>query len=294
MNKNIISKFINPKNVLENIDLILDGKGSKKISTAYKLIDETFGLTQPDKIIRTCELLKEYSNALIKHGYGLSRRDLKQKDLIDMRAYTKKTKTEWIYQLKDDIYTQFKDYEKTKINYFYEIIPCFNEGSFYMADDTYLYWKILDLKPSENTITLRLISYAIMNTYWSVGMSCVATLKIDGPANIKNDIAIDINEKESYSMVKLYKSISYSELKWSKSDIKLWKENVITMVRKKEESEKQKGNTPFKKLLKIYLDQVSLLNFILANNKAKAVRNKTNNSKNVTIKYENVKQPKKK
>lgn len=256
-----------------------------------KNIDKTAMTMGLQKIKTINDLLKKYSETSIDKGYGLSRRDLKQKDIVDMRECTELINDDRQYKLKDKIYKSFKEYQKQRKNYFYEIVPCFSEGSFYMIDNTYLYWKILDLKPEENTITLKLMSYAVMESYWSVGTSCVATISNDDPTDFDEEFKIETNEKESYSRYKLYSAIPYSELKWSKSDIKLWEKHVSKVIKKSEKLEKQKGNTPFTKLITVYLDQVSLLNFILETNKPKAKRT-INNKNKIKIQSIDVEQPK--
>lgn len=79
--------------------------------------------------------------------------------------------------------------------------------------------------------------------------------------------------------------IPYSKLNWSKNDIKLWKKTIIAII---ETSKKEKD---FKTIITEYTKCITLFNFILANNKPKAIRKRNTSSKNITIECDNNNQP---
>lgn len=241
---------------------------------------------------RETDLLKQYNRKLIDIGYGISRRELKQKDTVDMRPISIPTENKARIPEIDSVYkSKHEAYQNNCKNMFYTIVPCLTEGVFHINTDRYLHWKLKEIKPHENQMCLYIMDYTAIDGYWQPGVSGVIDVTID---HEKDEASIIVNKDERYLFSKIYRLIPYKELGWSEYDISIWEKIIIRYAESTEAKMLENGTDNLLALFKIYTRCASLLNFILSENKPKAVRKPKANTKSTTVIYDDkAPQPKK-
>lgn len=231
---------------------------------------------------KTDELLKEYNRHLIKIGYGMSRKDLKKKDIIDMRSIL--TTDESLVKAPDSTLS-LEEILFGKENFWYHLIPCFTEGVLWINTCRYIYWNILELKPYENEMKIMLQDYIFYpDTLWNPGVKCNMRMILD-PSIKKMRIELQ-NDIFLYSDI--YQIIDCkSELKWSDYDLKIWEDVIIQFAVKTEKALEEKNTNNALELAKLFANYITKVNYMLYTNKPSTKRNKPSGNKVVMVNASN-------
>ncbi len=138
---------------------------------------------------QSSRLLREYNLKLIeKMGY-MTRRQLKQKDIVDLRAILPlKGTMEWqapqpMLNAEDKLYSVEE--------YYYAYIPCFAEGAYHVNGGRYIYWKLQDLDLEQHRMLVWLQDYIYYNDGcgWQPGVCGTLGWKFADPLHEK-DLAV--------------------------------------------------------------------------------------------------------
>ncbi len=121
---------------------------------------------------------------------------------------------------------------------FFEWIPCYEEGTIWVNQNRWFYFKIQELNLSDdgdNTCTLYVRDYTFGTTKWSPGVSATIQLKhVQGKTKPYQHYEMENVELEilDYQLYKdIYTTFSDKELMndlhWSKHDMQVWKNNIL-------------------------------------------------------------------
>ena len=220
----------------------------------------------------------EYNQKLIEHNYGFDSKTLKSKDMINLISIFeyKDTKNSNIPENTNMPIVKFSDIDK---NYYKEYnwlayIPCFQEGVFRVNIGRYVYFKIENIDVDEKSITIFLQDYTYNSGIWGLGTSGNATYKCNENATF--DTNINTNMHVSTSDVTLfhdlYTKIPYTELKWSKDKIRLWKDIIITNSDYVIKELKKQNTNNFIELTKYFQHFTIISNQLLSQHKPQAIR----------------------
>lgn len=171
-------------------------------------------------------LLKEYNNALIDKGLMLRRRDLKTKDIIDLRdalTYDEQSYDEYhkAANLKHDEAAgmQLPDFPINEEideffieNSWYSFIPCFNEGVIQLNKARYIHYEILKMDIPNTTIDIRLHDYMQAQGIWQIGVQ----------TTIHYDFSHLPQTKDEYSWIKHFKTAMKQEIANGKPEKQVW------------------------------------------------------------------------
>ncbi len=88
-------------------------------------------------------LIHEYNRHLVEDLGMMRRRDVKKKDIVDLRPILRRNGIE-NWEAPDPALTMDEKLH-TVDDYYYCYIPCFEEGVYLVNDNRYIYWKMTDL-----------------------------------------------------------------------------------------------------------------------------------------------------
>ena len=221
---------------------------------------------------RKRELVKEYNRLLIDIGYGLSRSALKKENIVDMRAAFVETTepTDMLTIMKPELENDFGMWCKNT-DLFYATIPCFTSGVLHINKNRYIYWELKNVDITDKSMSVYLMDYMARDGYWQPGVS--GTINISGVTTNDDDVRMDIKTGHDEMLFsKIYKSIPYSELHWSKSDINIWEEVVIPFAILTEGELESRGTNNLCELCRHFIYDIVILNYFLNKEKPKAKR----------------------
>lgn len=232
------------------------------------------------------ELLRTYNSKLIEKGIGMSRAQLKKKDLMDLRDICKYQKS---YLENPDSKIPVIDSnaitdEFLQENYWYDYIPCFNEGVMQINTARYIYWKMNEVDVINRKLDVFIRDYFRSNDVWQVGVSAnlISIFPDIQTSRLKSDDSLEMDIKDYQLFSDIYRFISYDELHWTKPEIDIWEKFTIAYAENTEKRLLNKYNTNNAiELAKLFVHFVLLSNQELYFNKPKAVRN---SSKSKTVK----------
>lgn len=233
----------------------------------------------------TDNMLQEYNQKLREKDYVLSRRQLKNLNMIDARP---------LLLLGDnpiEIHSRFfrkdleKDLEFAKKNDFYSMIPCFSEGVIQCNTDRYIYFKILDVDAENSCFTLELRDYIAYKYCWTYGVG--GTVKFCDSGKIYDGVNAKTYNDQFQTMSDVYNILSKEELGWSDKQIEFWNRTVVTLADRANKELEEKYNTnQFKELVKIYLLIITKINRKLAECKVSrpvGEKRNTGNKKKIVV-----------
>ena len=244
------------------------------------------------------DILRRYNQALIDHEYGITRNQLKQKDMIDLRPLMETvngdtmsalpTKHEYAQAVlhHHSMLLLESGLDKTKYaeKYFYKLIPCFTEGVYQINTARYFYWNVKDVNIQDKTITVHLMDYMRTKQYWQPGVSCVAKITTGAYAE-KAYYAYKLSEKMLFPDI--YGLIPVKDLGWNSAEISIW-ESMQKAVQKYADTQLKKDNTDnCKELVKLFVKYTDLTNTMLYLNKpTKGRKDKTSKTSTSKSRHE--------
>ncbi len=236
---------------------------SKKITrrgTSNEILDHTTNTLK--------SLLKDYNRKLIETGYGLSRSDLKKKNIIDARSLFKEPNpsTESIGPI---------TMEPEDTNFFhphgiYSVIPCFEDMVLQLNTDRYIHVAAKKIDPMEETLQLHFHDYFKSNDTWNLGVSGNVTISMtkDNKLHVSGDY-----ENDYYDFPKINRMLSMEELHWNKEQYDKWEKLIISFADKTLLKMKNECNTnPLQELSRIYISIIIKVNRRLSEQKPKTKR----------------------
>lgn len=216
---------------------------------------------------RRQELVRRYHEALIENGYGISKEELKSKDLIDMRAVKKAGSPSDFPELPLNNSPEYLDYVQTE-NMFYRAIPCFREGAVRANNARYIHFQVERLEMDSLTIVLFLQDYMMALGVWTPGVSGRVTLRFT-PDTREVTLTTDPESKFLYS--RIYRMLDYKAMFKNRGDIEIWEKIVQSYADRTEQAMGQRDTDNLIELAKIFCQYVSLMNFYLLRNRPKIV-----------------------
>lgn len=219
------------------------------------------------------DIIRQYNQKLIEIGYGLSRKELKKKDFIDLRPIFRKSDTTIeIPRVDKDYIKDYNDWcDLTMHHSFYNSIPCFQEGVYQINRDRYIYWNIKDLNIEKQEMTVFIMDYMACPTFWEPGVSGTVQMKMEENADSGT---FSIDEENMCLFSKIYQMIPYTELHWNKSEIQVWESIIVKFAIKAEKKLNKAETNNVAELYKLFVTYTNLFNYFLAKNKPKAIRTK--------------------
>lgn len=183
-----------------------------------------------DPVTDGMRLMREYNRKMIERGMGLSRKDLKSRNMIDMRPVLSYPEimnpekgnalgyTDW--QVPNPPSTPpeepYGQAEKTLGKYMY--LPPFPEGVLQLNKDRYFHFVIEDLEPESGSFGAMIRDYASIKTGWESG--CVAWCEY---AWDERQQILTYHVKKERRYAALYAVISQKELGWTNDEYALFR-----------------------------------------------------------------------
>lgn len=277
------------------------------------------------------ELLKEYNFALIDHGYAIKRSELRKRDTIDLRkavTYNGKSYAEKPNGIAiPDIPFGNMSLDRTLINSWYTLIPCFHNGVIQLNDARYIQYDILNIDTIQATLDIRLTDYNRMDNIWQIGVQTTAhydchilnqdanpliqmqeimTASAENDGELTDNMIRDVmtnsvlfyfiknfvTNHNDVTYENIYTLIPPETMKWSASTQTTWNDLITRYAKHNREILEERGTTPAKELTKIFTQAVLLSNMLLEQHKPKAVRtNKTTQTPRTVVPDETAEQP---
>lgn len=240
------------------------------------------------------EVLREYNDNLVQRGIAMTRKDLKQKNIIDLReicTYNKQTGVDDKNKIPDISGKNITD-EFLYNNYWYAYIPCFNEGVLQLNASRYFYWKIRELNTTNRTMQIYVCDYSRINNIWQMGTHIDVTYHFESEEKLKGCSMIiarflipkmfhaEINASKSY--VEIYKMIPLDNFYWNERKKKVW-DRVISYSLSVRNQLKRHGTDEGSELLKSFTHFILLANQELYYNKPKASRSENKVRRNIEV-----------
>ena len=186
------------------------------------------------------QLIRDYNLKLIeRYGY-LTRRELRKKDIIDLRPIldTKNT-PDW---MAPHIKQTHEDNMYCIDEYYYAFIPCFEEGAYYVNSQRYIYWKIVDLDLTKHRMLLWLQDYVFYTEGcgWQPGVCGIVGWQFADPETeqqnalaehrrMKCEFGHGDNPGDVPTYGVMYRLLDpVKDMGWNKSQIKDWNNLVIS------------------------------------------------------------------
>lgn len=235
--------------------------------------------------------LKDYNEALIESGYGITRPQLLKYDKIDLRG---------IMSYKNDILSSIPDFENIPFNrkiladnYWFCYIPCFTCGVFQLNTARYIKYEIESMDISNNCYILTVQDYLRHHDYWEVGVKATAELHfpvVDKEKIISEEIMktpwefVDIDIRNSVTFKDLYRAIPIEKMNWTTAQIEFWEKYIVPYAESVENGiHKYKNCGSSENLMHIFLFCVILSNELLLQYKPKSDRK---NKSGIQVKIE--------
>lgn len=186
-------------------------------------------------------LLKDYNRHLVDDLGMMSRREIKKKDIVDLRPVLDiKNIPDWQAPSPG---LDFQDKLYTVQDYYYCYIPCFEEGVYHVNAGRYIYWKVTDMDLANHRMMLWLQDFVYYSegSGWQPGVHGNVAWRFGDPEDeamgafaekraMKCEYAAIPDAITDY--VKMYGLIDVRTLGWPKKDVKAWEDLVVAYARK--------------------------------------------------------------
>ena len=237
-------------------------------------------------------LAAQYVTALIASGYGMKKYDLLSLNIIDMRPLMRPMTRKADMPDPNDMFKdrQLNVHYETKMPNLCEITPCFEKGVCQVNDDRYIYWEIRDINPKEQSITLRLMTYAEYSGIWCPEVNATYIMRFDTENHRlefsinDHDVLLTSHMSGIFShfdeqMVRvLHKQYPYINdeigvlnLGWNDDQKKLWIEQVVKPSSRTTMAQCDAGTHNAAILSDIFIRCITVLNHYLQNNKPRPI-----------------------
>lgn len=193
------------------------------------------------------DLIVQYNRARVDLGLSMSRRELKNLDIVDTRNLILDENNSDTWTTPPARLTE-TEYGYGFDEYWYCFIPCFEEGVYHVNADRYIYWRVANIDMENNSVTVFIHDYvAYPGTGWDPGVSGTVKLDFKPPAMIKMEIddfrclpiTITILDGEQ-DFEQIYTAIDPGILGWTKEQIQTWRQTVVDFAREVAKQAKQK------------------------------------------------------
>lgn len=212
---------INPSIPFPLFDSAKDPNGSMLVSLEY--VQKT-----------AAKLLQEYNRRLVTDLGMMRRRDLKTKDLVDIRGILDlANKTAWEAP---DSRLSLNDKAYCMGDYYYCYIPCFEEGAYHINSDRYIYWIVKDLDLAAHKMTVHLQDFIYYDAGWQPGIYGDVAFQFADP---ESEILRAVQEKRAFccrwkelpgsisDYGQLYRLLDIERFNWPKNERSVWYGTVL-------------------------------------------------------------------
>lgn len=241
-------------------------------------IIEEFEYFQKESKQNETRLIRQYFQALIDKEVFFKRSELKKRNIIDLRPLFnlnipnkngKVNSYDWPAEYLKKIIVPNEGLDKSSENFFFKLVPCFEEAVLQVNTDRYIYYKILNLDIEQSEYTIFLQSCSKQDYMgWILDAECQFTL------DIRNE---EFSYKSKYILTEseIAKIINPIDLGWNKKDIQLW-ERFNSIYKPADEK-------TFDSIVKWFIKAIYRTNLILEKNKVSTKRKSMQHKKDVVI-----------
>lgn len=247
-----------------------------------------------DEIDIRSEALREYNDNLVQRGIAMTRKELKQKNIIDLRGICTYNQQTGVDDKNKIPYISGKDITDEFLcnNYWYAYIPCFNEGVLQLNASRYFYWKIKELNTINRTMQIYVCDYSRINNIWQMGTNIDVTYHFESEEKIKGCSMIaarflipkmfHVEINDSKSDVEIYQMLPLDNFYWNERKMKVW-DSVMNYSLSVRDELKKHGTDEGHELLKSFTHFILLANQELYYNKPKASRSENKARRNIEV-----------
>lgn len=257
----------------------------RKPGTPGMRMDPLLAAAAPGPDSEMARMLRQYSNRLIDDFGAMTRRELRFKDIVDMRGIvdTAKIRPDAMDYLEisvDDVAYGAEEYP-------YCFIPCFEEGVFHMNRDRYIYWRIEEVDPGAGYLRafLRDYSYYHEVSLWESGVHGAVEWRFVDPSEIEKENTPYLVKTAALVAAQwkvpgkvlpggisgydqLYKLVTPKEMGWNPRQAQLWASIIMHGYQEKQAAMRRTGMDSLQTLSMLFLRYVLRCNRILADDKA--------------------------
>lgn len=179
------------------------------------------------------DLIREYNQHLVDDLGMMRRRDLKKKDIVDLRQILDRKGLEnW---QAPDPKLDMAEKLYTVDDYYYCYIPCFEEGAYQVNDSRYIYWKMTDLDLANHRMMLWLqdfVYYDGQGSGWQPGVYGNVAWRFGDPEDEMSEVLASrrrlkceyaATEDAVTDYVKLYRLLDVEkDLRWGGEKLSDW------------------------------------------------------------------------
>lgn len=151
----------------------------------------------------------------MENGYMMTFRQLKQCNLIDIRAFY--DTEEYGIRAKHSYVELSRSIPHEQL--FYYAIPCYNEGVYWYSKGKYIYWKLQEVNSSEHFISVYLRYYFLNDGIWSCGPSGTVKYVLNSTSGIEG---CEIICQKEYSSEDLLFLLNDKIVGWNKIEANIW------------------------------------------------------------------------
>lgn len=216
-------------------------------------------------------LLRSYMQKLTDEKLMLRLSQVKKMDILDTTAFLTPPDNE--YGIPVVHHMAPKEQEVVGRLGWYSIVPCFEEGAVKLNRFRYIVFKILDMDPEKQQVTIRLYDYMKMDGLWQSGVSTTMMASamphvpgMEGTMDVSHHMVI--RHKDDLDFPGLYTMYEPYELGWSEKDWTLWMDTVVRHSRiTVEELSRKKNTDACAQLASVFTKVISRCNVLLELNK---------------------------
>lgn len=218
------------KELITVTDEIKTDTASKAKMLSDKFISDCAREMSRDDFEVIKRIFNEYTEKLLENGFGHTYEQIQNMNFIDARPLF--PRHGYAFSAMPNIKITNEEYEFSKQNeFFYSIIPCFEEGVIQINRDRYIYWKILDIQPHCKKLTVKIEDYEVStdSDWWCGIHSCLNISVRDDNGTETYSISFNTDYKNErnapfsviYNLLDLKK-----ELHWHTRERELWKKYI--------------------------------------------------------------------
>lgn len=219
------------------------------------------------------DMLRQYCLALPEHGYGMKRRELKQKDIVDLTSmlpgHAKDDDNGLYYypMLKSKAYLDYlRSLSEDAI--LCNAIPCFQDMVLRVNKNRYIHCVTKAINLDAKTVTLWLHDYTAQSGVWSPGTSGTIDYRFyDGNRKVQTS-----THDNQMTYAKIYGIIEPETMGWTPSQTALWEHIMENYCKRFENSLAKKGTSPLLELEQFTMASIAMTNYMLNGNKPKIER----------------------
>lgn len=191
---------------------------------------------------RAGRMIREYNQHLIDDLGMMRRRDIRKKDIVDLRPVLDRKGIE-SWQAPDPKLTMDEKLY-TVDDYYYCYVPCFEEGAYQVNDHRYIYWKITDLDLGAHRMIVWLqdfVYYDGEGSGWQPGVHGNVAWRFGDPDDEANGALAErrrmkceyaATENSVTDYVQLYRLLDVKSFGWNRNELADWENWVMKYAAK--------------------------------------------------------------